>query len=44
MFHFFQSFLLAIFLPILSLGSVQVEEPQPVVILGGGVGSLTSAL
>jgi len=39
-----KSFLFAFALPGMSLNAEEIKPPEPVVILGGGVGSLTSAL
>ena len=44
MIHFFKSFLLALSLPLVPINAAPPEDAEAVVILGGGVGSLTSAL
>lgn len=41
---FIKSFLFAFVLPTLPMSAVEPEASEPIVILGGGVGSLTSAL
>lgn len=44
MIQFFKSLLVASILAVQPAAAVEVEDAEPVVILGGGVGSLTSAL
>lgn len=44
MIHFLKSFLLALVIPVMPMAAVEQEAVEPVVILGGGVGSLTSAM
>jgi thioredoxin reductase (NADPH) len=44
LFKFLKSFCIALSLPFASFQSAEAAETEPVVILGGGVGSLTSAL
>lgn len=41
---FFKSILFALVLPIMPMSGVEPEDVEPIVILGGGVGSLTSAI
>lgn len=43
MIQFFKAVVIAALLPVLSINA-QEESPEPIVILGGGVGSLTSAV